>query len=763
MSGADGVVAVEVKLETKNFEQQIKQVENELTSLQKKEEFLLEINEKMNKSHARQFTISAKTLQKMQELGLTMEDIGNSQAFTKLQEQIEKTNNKLITLKQKQEEIDKAGKGEFVKTLKNVGNETGNIIKKVARWGLAIFSIRSAYMLVRQAVSTISQYDEKIGADIQYIRFALASALKPIVETIINLVYKLLTYIGYIAKAWFGVNIFANATAKAFQKVNSGVKDTNKSAKQLQKTLAGFDEMNILQDTGATTTGGGGGGVGLPTQDLSDLSNVKIPHWLEVLGENGETIKNIIIGIAEAFALWKILTIADQLGILAQTITGLGIITLLVGIGKAIVDVINGEPIVKIIQDLSIALIGLSGILLGLNKSNPFGWLTLAIGVLGLVGSAFGDTKNEIISVEDATKNLEEAQRGVNEAYQEYTNASKTHLNAYKNYEKAQKNLTKTAKELKISEDKLKGIGEELFEGIRNGTIDINTLKRGEEDLTKTYGLSKDQLMKVYESYVDVKDSKARLETATDKLTTSEEKLTGAQKKQIQEQLTQQLAIANTTKNFNDYRDSVIEAYEKGAISGEEASTRLIGALQFIDKENRQTFVNDIPADIQQGMKNAEWYFDKSGVEWKKTTSNISTNAKNTFGKDVPNYVQKSIDKVKALSNALKNIDVAKGVGAVAASIKYSKNAKGAIYYPPKLAVGGIINQPGRGVPLAMGGERGAEGVIPLTDAQQMQRLGEAIGRYITVNANITNTMNGRVISRELQQIQNESDFAFNR
>ena len=83
----------------------------------------------------------------------------------------------------------------------------------------------------------------------------------------------------------------------------------------------------------------------------------------------------------------------------------------------------------------------------------------------------------------------------------------------------------------------------------------------------------------------------------------------------------------------------------------------------------------------------------------------------------------------------------------------------------PRLAKGGIINLPGRGVPVgsAIGGERGQEGVIPLTDSQQMALLGEAIGKYITVNANITNTMNGRVISRELQKVQNENDFAFNR
>ena len=44
-----------------------------------------------------------------------------------------------------------------------------------------------------------------------------------------------------------------------------------------------------------------------------------------------------------------------------------------------------------------------------------------------------------------------------------------------------------------------------------------------------------------------------------------------------------------------------------------------------------------------------------------------------------------------------------------------------------------------------------------------METLGEAIGKYIKINANITNTMNGRVISRQLQQINNENNFAYNR
>lgn len=82
----------------------------------------------------------------------------------------------------------------------------------------------------------------------------------------------------------------------------------------------------------------------------------------------------------------------------------------------------------------------------------------------------------------------------------------------------------------------------------------------------------------------------------------------------------------------------------------------------------------------------------------------------------------------------------------------------------PRLAVGGIINQPGRGIPYhgATIGERGAEAVVPLTDSQQMELLGQTIGKYITINANIPVNMNGRTISRELKQVRTEQEFAFN-
>ncbi len=64
----------------------------------------------------------------------------------------------------------------------------------------------------------------------------------------------------------------------------------------------------------------------------------------------------------------------------------------------------------------------------------------------------------------------------------------------------------------------------------------------------------------------------------------------------------------------------------------------------------------------------------------------------------------------------------------------------------PRLAKGTILNAPGRGVPVAGGralaGEAGREAYLPLSDTQLLEELGSTIGKYIKINANITNTMN---------------------
>lgn len=85
--------------------------------------------------------------------------------------------------------------------------------------------------------------------------------------------------------------------------------------------------------------------------------------------------------------------------------------------------------------------------------------------------------------------------------------------------------------------------------------------------------------------------------------------------------------------------------------------------------------------------------------------------------------------------------------------------------FSKKLAVGGIVNNPGKGVPIGstITGEAGAEGVLPLTNPDTMATLGREIGKHVIVNFTNITKLDNRQISREQKEINAQNDFAFNR
>lgn len=83
-----------------------------------------------------------------------------------------------------------------------------------------------------------------------------------------------------------------------------------------------------------------------------------------------------------------------------------------------------------------------------------------------------------------------------------------------------------------------------------------------------------------------------------------------------------------------------------------------------------------------------------------------------------------------------------------------------------KLASGGIIYNPGRGVALTsvVGGEAtgGAEGVVPLNNEQSMDLIGQSIAKHLVVNLTNTTMLDSKVIAREQRRIEDENNFATN-
>lgn len=219
--------------------------------------------------------------------------------------------------------------------------------------------------------------------------------------------------------------------------------------------------------------------------------------------------------------------------------------------------------------------------------------------------------------------------------------------------------------------------------------------------------------------------------------------------------------VAQSTKDGKYWMDKygvTLETITKNAGLTTEQTDELRDALNKYDKSDKG------PRALLELQDTIAKVGKKAGLS-KEEIEKLQKNISNMKSKDI------NVNVKTPSTTELKNIGIKIGkainsgfdsVVDLALNVTGNKkgNRKGALI---KYAKGGIINQPGRGVPIHVGGEAGREGIVPLTDSQQMALLGEAIGKYITINANITNSMNGRVISRELQKIQNEQSFASNR
>lgn len=344
----DGYVTIGTELDTKEFDAQMKYIERKM----------LDIEDKL----------------KQADMGF---EVGDTE---KLEAEYEKLGNQLLGLKEKQEkynqsirEAQMAGFNKIKESVDGVGNSLQKVTKRIAKMALAVFGIRSAFMFVRSAINTIAGDDEQLKADIDYMKSAIAYTLEPVVRGIVNLAKQLMFYVAYIIKAWTGKNIFENA--------NKSLKGANKQAKALSKQLAGFDEMNVLNDSSS----GSGGGV-TPSFDLTAPEDVPIPGWVKWIAENKDVVIAGLMGIAGALVAVKLLGL-DPILSLGIGIAIAGIISLIQDIIKFIKDP-SWNNFANILKDLAIILAGVAIAMLAVNAANPVAWILLAIAAVAALAAA---------------------------------------------------------------------------------------------------------------------------------------------------------------------------------------------------------------------------------------------------------------------------------------------------------------------------------------------------------------------------------------
>ena len=294
-------------------------------------------------------------------------------------------NTKITQFKNK---IDAIKADKITKQFNNAGTSIKKQIGALAKMSLAIVGIRTGIYIVRNLISTVSQYNPQIKADIDYIKYVLANIFVPLIQKIISFVATLLGYVNAVMSAWFGINLFSNSSAKNFQKMQKNASGTAKSLKEAQKSLAGFDEMNVLQDSNSSADSG----VTAPSFDLSSMQG-DVPSWLQWIIDNKDLVLGIIAGIGTALVSMKIVGL-DPLLSLGLGITIAGIVKSV----KAIINFIQNPTwanFVEVLEGISLAMVGI-GVMVGVLTGN---WIPLVIGLIALIVT-------EIVKHWDEIKNV---------------------------------------------------------------------------------------------------------------------------------------------------------------------------------------------------------------------------------------------------------------------------------------------------------------------------------------------------------------------
>jgi hypothetical protein len=641
----DGEIVIGVGLDSKSFEIQIEEIEKELRTLEKRYE------ETANMPAFK----------------------GQEEDMQNLALQIEKVNNKLITLKKRQSEVNSQGWNEMKKNIDEANEKLTSMIRKVGKMGLAVIGVRSAYMGIRRAISLVTSQNQEVANQFDVLRATVANALLPVVQKIVEWLALAMIYINNIVKGITGKYIFD--FEKAFASVKENAKKTSGYAKEIRKTLFGFDEMNILNEN---VTGGVGAG-GLTntklTNPFENWQDVEMPEWVDDVINFGKWVIDnwsaavaILLSTKSVFELFS----GNLVGAAASSLASIGFS--LYEIYNSIQDYINTAP----------------------------------------------EYQDAIEAQRSADTNLADAKDRLAQAIQTVTNLELKRVNAIDRVETSQKKLTKAEKDARMSIEQL---------------LD----KMEKENLS--YGKLEPKQKNLYKAYLENKDAQEQLDKITANLTKAKEDEAKAAEMVEFRTVKEELANIRATKSYEEYQDAVVKAFEDGKINAIAARDAIERGMSDIDTATAKTFKEKLPDAI------------KSGLDINRYRGVIGT-FKRAWETILDGLGFSTTIKVKTNKSSSGN--------------NYTAGSSRTFYTGAvvKLAPGGIVNLPGRGVPVGSNGimgERGAEGVIPLSNQQMMEQLGQTIAKYISFNATIPINIGNRLVAKEIKQINAENDFAFNR
>lgn len=132
--------------------------------------------------------------------------------------------------------------------IKGMGTGFKNGLGQVLKYAGALFSLRSIYSALSSSanawLSSQNAQAKQLSANIDYMKYAMGSALAPVIQFVTNCVYQLLKAVRSVVYALFRVNIFANASASAFKNAQKQAKNTSKSLSSVHSEINNVGDHN---------------------------------------------------------------------------------------------------------------------------------------------------------------------------------------------------------------------------------------------------------------------------------------------------------------------------------------------------------------------------------------------------------------------------------------------------------------------------------------------------------------------------------------
>lgn len=335
----------------------------------------------LDKVKAKMQTIEQETAKLAARKGIDGSDaLSANREYQKLKKQYDA----LIANADKFKRSSKGGFNAAADGAKSLGSSMKSAIKTMTKYTLAIFGARSGFYAVKNAIRQVLSDNEKLNNTVTAMKGAFANALAPVIERVVYWLKYAFAYLNLFVKVLTGVDMAAQYNAKAINKQTEATKKNAKATKEANAQLAVFDEKNVLTSNNQSPTDTGAEN-SVALLDLPDVSGGKFEQICETIKAH----------INELEMMLAVALLATGFILLAVGQIPMGIACIVAGITLAAIAIKDWGELSERTKTMIATIMAIAGgaflaiglILIGTGVKLPLGIAMVAIGAAMLVAA----------------------------------------------------------------------------------------------------------------------------------------------------------------------------------------------------------------------------------------------------------------------------------------------------------------------------------------------------------------------------------------